>query len=354
MVADAPTSDDAAVVAEREFRRGDRVRRREFIMFLGGAAAWSRGAFAQQSNPVRQIGALFAVPRSDPQAESWVAVLVQELQHLGWVDGRNVRIEYRWADGDVDRIPALAKELVDLQPDVILASTTPVVAALIRESRTIPIIFVAVSDPVGSGFVVSLAHPGSNSTGFNVVEASLGGKWVELLKEMAPQVTRVAFLFDLEMAPYAEKYYSPSLKTAAPVFTVEPIPAPFHNVAEIERAAASIAHERGGGLIVNPDASTFVFKSQIIATAAHYQLPAIYPFRFMAAQGGLVSYGIDLNDLYRRSAAYLDRVLKGAKPAELPVQQPTKFELAINLKTAKALGLTITPSLLARADEVIE
>jgi putative tryptophan/tyrosine transport system substrate-binding protein len=247
------------------------MKRREFIALLGGAVAWSRGAFAQQLNPVRQIGVLFAIPRSGPEEEAWVTALEQELQRLGWVEGRNVRIEYRWADGTADRISALAKELIDLQPDVILASTTPVVAALRRETRTIPIVFAAVSDPIGSGFVASLAHPGSNTTGFNVVEPSVSGKWLELLKDITPQVTRVAFLFDPEMAPYAEKYYLPSLKTAAPAFTVELIPGPFHNAVEMERVAASLMSEPGGGLIVNPDASTVVLRSQIIAAAAHYQ-----------------------------------------------------------------------------------
>jgi putative tryptophan/tyrosine transport system substrate-binding protein len=263
-------------------------------------------------------------------------------------------MDIRWAASSVDRARMFAKELADLQPDAILADSTPQTAALQRETRTIPIVFVNVSDPIGSGFVVGLPRPGGNITGFSNLEPSMGGKWLELLTEIAPTVKRAAIMFNPDTAPYARSYYLPSFEAAARSFNVAPIVAPVHNDAEIETVIASLGREPGGGLIAMPDVFVQVHRAPIILLAAQNNVPAVYPFSFFARDGGLISYGPDGVDIYRRSASYVDRILRGAKPADLPVQLPTRFVMALNVKTAKALGLAVPPSILLRADEVIE
>jgi putative ABC transport system substrate-binding protein len=272
---------------------------------------------------------------------------------LGWVEGRNFRADYRWPAGDLDRMRAIAKEFVDLKPDVMFAGNTPSVVALLRETHTIPIVFTNLSDPVGTGVVGGLASPGGNATGFAAYEYSLAGKWLEILKEIAPAVRRVTLLFNPETAPYAP-YYLSFIKTSAPAFGVEANAASIRSISEMEAAIEAQARAPGGGLIVLPDTFTFSNRAPLIALAARHRLPAVYAVRGPAIDGGLLSYGPDTVDLYRRAAAYVDRILKGEKPADLPVQTPTKYELVINLKTAKALGLDVPPTLLARADEVIE
>ena len=329
------------------------MRRRAFIRLLGGAAAWPLGARAQQPGAMPRIAVMMGSAESDPESPPRAMAFERGLAEAGWLPGRNVHIVYRWAAGEPARMEGLAKELVELRPDVILASTTPVVASLLRATRTIPIVFVVVSDPVGSGFVESLPRPGGNITGFINIKSSLGGKWIELLKQMAPRITRVAAMFNPETAPQAGYYVGP-FEAAAPSLGVTPITRTVRNDADIEQAIGDLAQGPPGGLVVLPDTFTAVHRGAIIAHAARNSVPAIYPFRFMATDGGLLSYGIDLIDLYRRAAPYVDRVLKGAKPADLPVQAPTKFELVVNLKTAKALGLEAPPQLLVRADEVIE
>ena len=275
--------------------------------------------------------------------------------YRSWANGRNVQIDYRWASGDVDRMRTFAKELVSLQPDLIVGHTTPVVAALQRETRTIPIVFFFVSDPEGSGFVASLPRPGGNITGFINIELSLAGKWIELLKEVAPAVTHAGLLFNPKTAPYADYYLRP-FAIAARSFAVEPVTASVSGTEDIERVVAGIGNRPGGGLVVMPDTFTGMQRNidQIVSLAAHYRVPTIYPYRYQVAAGGLISYGIDVLDLYRRVPTYVDRILKGAKPADLPVQLPTKFELVINRKTAKALGLLVPETIMLRADGVIE
>jgi putative ABC transport system substrate-binding protein len=332
------------------------MKRREFITLVGGAAAgWPLAAAAQQSGRMRRIGVLLGGTERDSQFVGGLAAFKTALEALGWMEGRNVQIDYRFAAADVDRMQTLAKELVALQPDLIVGQTTPVVAALQRETKTIPIVFVIVSDPVGSGFVASLPRPGGNITGFINIEASLSGKWVEMLKEIAPRLTRAAFLFNPETAPYFAFYQQP-FDAAARSNGIEPISAPVHTAADIERVFESLGGRPDTGLVLPSDifTSTQVNLALIITLAARYHVATIYPYRFMVAAGGLISYGIDSGDLYARAATYIDRILKGAKPADLPVQLPTKFELAINLKTAKALGIDIPATLLGRADEVVE
>jgi putative ABC transport system substrate-binding protein len=332
------------------------MRRREFITLLGGAtAAWPLAARAQQSSPTRRIGMLSGTSETDPQTKAGVAAFAKALQELGWTDGRNIRIDYRWGASDVDRIQAFAKELVGLQPDLIVASTTPVVAAVARETRTIPIVFVVVSDPVGSGFVASLPRPGGNITGFINIEASLSGKWIEMLKDIVPRAARAALMFNPETAPYFAYYLQP-FEAAARSASIEPVAAPVHTATDIERVIASLGDRPDTGLVLMPDIFLTTLRNldPIISLAGRYRVPTIYPYRYMIAAGGLVSYGTDNTDLYRRATTYVDRILKGAKPADLPVQLPTKFELAVNLKTAKTLGLDMPATLLGRADEVIE
>ena len=330
------------------------MRRREFITLLGGAAAWPLAARAQQADRMRRIGVLMGYAESDRQGQAFVAAFRDELQKLGWAEGRNIRIDTRWATpGDAESRQRFAKELVALQPDLILSHGTPATATLLQQTRTIPIVFAAVSDPVGSGFVASFPRPGGNVTGFMNMEPTMAGKWMELLKEIAPRVARVALLFNPATAPYAEYWLNP-FKAAAASFGVQAIAAPVHDTSELKTVVAAQAREPNGGLIVMPDTFTTAHRGEITALAAHHRLPAVYPFRFFAEFGGLLSYGTNLVYDFRRTATYADRILKGAKPSELPVQAPIKFELVINLKTAKVLGLDIPPTLLAQADEVIE
>jgi putative ABC transport system substrate-binding protein len=330
------------------------MQRREFITLLGGATVTRPlTARAQQPDRVRRIGVLMAYAESDPEAQAWVAAFREGLQKLGWTEGGNIRIDTRWATADVESIQRFAKELVALQPELVVSTSTPSTASLLQQTRTVPIIFTNVSDPVGSGFVASLPRPGGNATGFSTIEGSLGGKWLELLKEIVPRVARVALLFNPATATYAEYYLNP-FKVAAASFGVEAIAAPVHDWSEFESVVAAQAREPNGGLIVIPDIFTIAHRVEIISLAARYSLPAIYPFRFFAEFGGLLSYGVDLTDNFRRVATYADRILKGEQPSTLPVQAPVKFELVINMKTAKALGLDVPLQLQQRADDVIE
>jgi putative tryptophan/tyrosine transport system substrate-binding protein len=331
------------------------IRRREVIITLCGVAAASPlAAQAQQSDRVRRIGVLMGYAESDLEAQAHIAAFREELQKLGWTEGRNTQIDTRWAaPDDAESMRRFAKELVALQPDLILSNTTPTTTALLQQTRTIPIVFAIVADPIGSGFVASFARPGGNVTGFIFTEPTMAGKWLELLKEIAPRITRAAMLFNPTSATYAEYWLKP-FKAAAPSFAVEAIAAPVRDRSELETVIAAQAREPNGGLIVMPDSFTDAHRVEITSLAARYRLPAVYPFRFFAEVGGLLSYGVDRTDNFRRAAAYVDRILKGEKPAELPVQAPTKYELVINLKTAKALGLEVPPTLLALADEVIE
>jgi putative ABC transport system substrate-binding protein len=328
------------------------MRRREFMTVLGGAAiGWPLAARAQGER-MRRIGVLMGIAESDPARQSFVTAFTEALQELGWSSGRNIRIEYRWGAGDAERIRNFARELVEMQLDLIVGHTTPVVTALKAQTRTIPIVFTQVSDPVGSGFIDGFAKPGGNITGFTNLESSMGSKLGELLKEVAPTITRVAVMFNPDTAPDRGTYFLRPVEAAAPSLHVEVIPAPVHNDAEIESAITTLVP--GTGLIVMPDIFILAHREQILALADRHRLPAAYAYRLFAASGGLLSYGTDLADLFRRAARYVDRILTGTKPAELPVQQPTKFELVINLKTAKTLGLNVPLSLQAGADEVIE
>jgi putative tryptophan/tyrosine transport system substrate-binding protein len=330
------------------------VDRRTFLAGSFGLLAAPFAARAQQADRIRRVGLLIPFAESDVEAQTQVAAFVGALRTLGWDEGRNVRIDYRWAARDTTRIRASAKELVELQPDVILARTTPVTAALQRETSTILIVFVVVSDPVGDGLVASVARPGGNITGFTNVDASLGGKWLQLLKEIAPRIKRIAFVFDPRMAPGGGAYYRRLIEDAAPSIGVQVLETAVHDAADIKRAIEGFVREPNGGLIVLPDVTTINHRRTTISLAAHHRLPAIYPTDYFTKDGGLMSYGADYLDLYRKSASYVDRILRGAKPIDLPVQGPIKFQLTINLKTARALGLTIPPAVLARADEVIK
>jgi putative ABC transport system substrate-binding protein len=330
------------------------MKRRTFITLLGGAAAaWSGAAGAQQGERVRRVGVLTTAAENDATEQRRQAAFRRRFDELGWRAGRNIQIDYRWAASNADRLRIFAKELVELKPDLIFAETTPATAAVLGETRTIPIVFVVVSDPVGSGFVTSLNRPGGNVTGFMNMEPTLAGKWLGLLKEIAPHVTRVALLFNPATAPYTEQYLNP-FKAAAASLAVEAIAAPVQQLSHLEPVAADQAREPNGGLIMMPDVFLWLHRAEVISLAAHYRLPAVYPQRDFAEIGGLLSYGNDRLDQYPRAAIYADRILKGEKPADLPVQAPTKYELVINLRTAKALGLTVPPSLVATADEVIE
>jgi putative ABC transport system substrate-binding protein len=332
------------------------MRRRKFITLLGGAAAaWPLAARAQQgSERVRRIGVLMPLTADDPLGRARVAAVKEGLEKLGWTEGRNIRIDTRWmSTGDVESMQRFAKELVALQPDLILTQSTPITATMLQETRSIPIVFALVADPIGSGFVASFPRPGGNVTGFVTMEPAMAGKWLELLKEIAPRVARVAFLFNPATATYFEYWLNPFKATAAS-FAVEAITAPVRDTSELEAVIGAQARKPNGGLIVMPDTFTDAHRVEITSLAARYRLPAVYPFRQFTAVGGLLSYGDDLSDNFRRAASYVDRILKGAKPSELPVQAPVKFELVINLKTAKALGLDVPPLLQQRADEVIE
>jgi putative ABC transport system substrate-binding protein len=327
------------------------IRRRQFITLLG-AAVWPLAARAQQPGGMRRIGVLMGFPESDSEAQVDIAAFRDGLQKLGWTEGRNVMIDTRWATGP-ESMQQFARELVAIQPDLILSNITPTTAALLQQTRTIPIIFAIAGDPVGSGFVASFPRPGGNITGFIVTEPTMAGKWMELLKEIAPRVARVAMLFSPASATYAEYWLNP-FKAAAVSFAVQAIAAPVRDMSELESIVAAQAREPNSGLMVMPDSFTDAHRVEITSLAARYRLPAVYPFRFFAQLGGLLSYGNDLTDNFRRAAIYADRILKGAKPSELPVQAPVKYELVINLKTAAALGLDVPLHLQQRADEVIE
>jgi putative ABC transport system substrate-binding protein len=329
------------------------MKRREFITFLGSVTAmWPLAARAQQSDRVRHIGVLMGFAENDEVWQVYLAAFRQRLQDLGWIDGRNVRIDYRFTGENTERIRIAAEELVAVAPDVIFVSTNPAVSALMQSTRTIPIVFTWVSDSVGSRFVASLARPGGNVTGFHNFEPALGGKWLEVLKQVAPRVRRAAVVHVPEIAANVAFLHVAEAASASLGMTVTA--AGVRDAADIERVLTAFAREPNGGLIVTPSPLTATRRELIIALAASLGLPAIYPFRFYSASGGLVSYGIDQMEQVREAASYVDRILRGANPGELPVQLPTKYELVINLKTAKALGLTITQSLLLRADEVIQ
>jgi putative tryptophan/tyrosine transport system substrate-binding protein len=331
------------------------VRRRYFIAGLGSAALLRPTiARAQQGEQLRRIGLFMPFAANDLQAQARIAALREGLEKLGWREGRNIRIDTRWAKtDDVESMQRFAKELVALQPDLILTQSTPITATMLQEARTIPIVFALVADPVGSGFVASFPQPGGNVTGFVTMEPTMASKWLELLKEIAPRIARVAFLFNPATATYFEYWLNP-FKAAAASFAVEAIAVPVRDSSELESVIAEQARAPNGGLIVMPDTFTDAHRVEITSLAARYRLPAVYPYRYFTALGGLLSYGDDLTDNFRRAAAYADRILKGAKPSDLPVQAPVKFDLVINLKTAKTLGMTIPPSLLASATEVIE
>lgn len=329
------------------------MQRRDFITLIGGAAAaWPLAVHAQQPGGMRRIGVLMAFAENDLDAQANITAFRQALQKLGWTDSGNVHIDYRWGAGDPERIRAYAIELVGLKPDVILAVSALVLQPLLQEARSIPIVFTQIGDPVGSGFVASMPHPGGNITGFTPAEFSMQGKKLEILKEVAPRVTRVAVLLNPEQIPQAGMWRA--IEDVAPTFRVQLTAAAVRDPAEIERAIDIFARESNGGLIVLPSGLTIVHRGLIIALAARHRLPAVYQYRQFVTDGGLMSYGNDLADQYRQAASYVDRILRGEKPGDLPVQQPTKFELVINLRTAKALGLTVPPTLLDRADEVIE
>jgi putative tryptophan/tyrosine transport system substrate-binding protein len=329
------------------------MHRRDFIMLLGGTtAAHSLPARAEQSERMRQIGWLVGLREQDPEARIRNAVFVRALSDLGWIVGRNLHIEYRYLVGDSQPFDLQAAELVALAPDVLIANSTPATRALQQASRTIPIVFVQVLDPVGSGVVTNLARPNGNITGFTNFEVSMGGKWLELLKEVSPGITRAALIFNPHTAAFAGIVRS--MEASAPSLAIEISTRGVNDATELEPAIAAAAREPGAALVFFPDIFTAAYHEQIVALAKQYKLPAIYPFRFFTSSGGLMSYGIDTPDLFRRMAGYVDQILKGAKPGDLPVQAPNKFELVINLKTAKALGIEIPPKLLAIADEVIE
>jgi len=329
--------------------------RRMFIgRFMGGLLAAPFAASAQQTSQMRRIGVLMGLAESDPQAQARVDAFRKGLQTLGWVESRNVRIDIRWTTtSDARAMQRFAKELVALRPDLILSHNTPTTATLLQHTRTIPIVFAVVSDPIGSGFVASFSRPGGNVTGFTNIEPTMASKWLELLKEVAPRVVRVAFLFNPETAPYAEYYLSPFRAAAASV-AVEAIPTPVRSTSELESAIAAQARTPNGGLVLMTDSFLVTHRKQITSLAARYRLPAIYPFRDFIDVGGLLFYGNDLLDNFQRAATYADRILKGATPKELPVQAPIKFELVINLKTAQTLGISIPQALLLRADDVIQ
>jgi putative ABC transport system substrate-binding protein len=334
------------------------MRRREFITLLGGAAVapsllWPLAARAQQADRVRRIVFLHALAENDPEAPARVVAFRQGLEALGWVENRNIQIAHRFSGGDFDRMQAYTAELVRSTPDLIVASSSPVIAALKQATRTIPIVFSLVNDPLGQGFIANQARPGANITGFTFVDFPMIGKWLELLKEIAPGVTRIMLIFNPQTAPYYPVFLR-EFGAAAASLATELSAAPVRDGAEIEAAAAALAREPGGGLIAAPDPFVNAHRGVITALSKRHRLPAIYGFRRYVTEGALMSYGPDTVDIVRRSASYVDRILKGESPADLPVQSPTKYELAINFKTAKTLGLDVPPTLLARADEVIE
>jgi putative tryptophan/tyrosine transport system substrate-binding protein len=327
------------------------MRRREFITLFGAAAAWPLSARAQQGERVRRIGVLMGLAEDDPETNARLAAFRQGLEKRGWTEGRNVRIDYRFALAGA-QAQVLAKELVSLQPDAIFTHVSPLVVALQRESRTIPIVFAGLADPIGSGFIASLPRPGGNITGVMMYEASVTGKWLAMLKEIAPSLLRAAFVANPKTATY--DYYLRAGEVLGPSLGIDVVLSPFENAADIERAIGSFAGAPNGGLVVVPDFTNVVHRDLIIALAARHKLPSVYYARLFVASGGLMSYGVDFVDLCRQAASYVDRILRGDNPADLPVQAATKFETTVNLKTAKALGLTVPPGLLVAADEVFE
>ena len=334
------------------------MKRRDFVSLFAGAAAapllWPLAARAQRTDRImRRLGVLMAIAANDPEARRRVAAFEHGLRERGWIDGRNISIDYRWASDDPELLRSEAAALVAAAPDLIFANSTPLLTALRKESTTLPMVFVQVTDPVGQGLVASLARPGGNVTGFTNFEFAIGGKWLQTLKEIAPAVTRVAVVFNPQTAPYAGALLRP-IEAAAAKLAVASMALPAVDAAAIEAAITAFARTPDGGLIVLPDVSTVHHRDLIIALAARHRLPAVYPYRFYAVSGGLLSYGTDVDEVFRRAAGYVDRILKGEKPGDLPVQAPGKFETVVNLKTAKALGLDTSPFLLARADEVIE
>jgi putative ABC transport system substrate-binding protein len=330
------------------------MRRRDFISFLGSAAiAWPLGAHAQQVERMRRIGFLHGLVENDPEAQARIKAFRHGLEALGWSEGRNIQVDYRFARGDAALARTSAEELVSLAPDLLVGLSTPVTAALKQATRTIPIIFAVVTDPVGQGFIASLARPGGNVTGFTFIDYAMVGKWLEILKEIAPNVKRAAVLFNPETSPYYPGFLR-ELGSVPATLAVELTAAPVRDESEIEEAVTTLARAPGGGLIAASDPFITARRALIITLAQRHRLPAVYYFRQFPAEGGLMSYGPEPNDIARRAASYVDRILRGAKPADLPVQGPTKFELVINLRTAKALGIDVPPTLLARAEEVIE
>ena len=329
------------------------MKRREFVTLIGRVAAWPLAAHAQQAQRMRRIGVLIGFAETDPDVKSWFAAFRGALAKLGWTEGSNFRIELRWAGDDPDKMKTFAKELVDLRPDAILSVTTPVTDALVRETQTIPIVIATVADPISSGFVTNLGRPGGNVTGFALYEPSMGGKWLELLKRIAPGATRVALLFN-PTTSVPIKFYMASIQAAASSFTVQASTAPVHARDEIEGVIAALAGTPGAGLIVMPDLFNTINRDLIIAVAARFRVPAIYYFRSFADSGGLISYGPDFAEQYPRAADYIDRILKGEKPGDLPIQMPIKVPLIINQRTANALGLDVPLGLLNAADEIIE
>jgi putative tryptophan/tyrosine transport system substrate-binding protein len=331
------------------------MRRREFITLLGGAtAAWPLAARAQQPDRVRRVAVLMGYSEADLEAKELLWEFKKGLSELGWIEGRNLLMIVRWAPGRTDLMRTFAKELVGLQPDVILADSTPVTAAVKRETLTIPIVFAAVADPVGSEFVASLPHPGGNITGFGSLETSIASKWLELLTQIAPDVNRAAMMFNPDTAPYVSSYVLPSFEAAAQSFKVALVAAPVHSDFEIGTVITSLARQPGGGLLALPDNFVEINRASIISLAARNNVPAVYQTPVIARDGGLLSYGADFRDIFRRSTRYVDSILRGAKPSELPVQMPIKYLMIINLKTARALGLAVPPALLVAADEVID
>ena len=330
------------------------MKRREFITLLGGAAAaWPTATRAQQTGAMRRIGVLMGWSESDPEYRGRLVAFVQVLSQAGWTQGQNIQLDVRWTNGDVERARILAKELVARQPDVILVGTTPATAAVQRETNTIPVVFSTVSDPVGAGFVASLPRPGGNLTGFINLEAAMGGKWLELLKEVAPALTRVAMMFNPNTAPGGGSYFLGSFEVAARALAVEPLSVRVHSDAEIEAGIGSLGDKKSG-LVVMTDSFMSIHRSVVIASAARNSVPSLFEGAVYPKEGALIGYGVNNTDLFRRAATYVDRILRGAKPGDLPVEVPTKFDLVINLMTAKALGLTIPLGLQAAADELIE
>ena len=331
------------------------MRRREFFTVISWTVAtWPLAARAQQSEHMRRIGVLMAHPEGDPEFQDYAGAFRDGLRGLGWIEGRNIRFDFRWgALDDADMRRRSAQELVALRPDLILTQNTPPSASMLQQTRTIPVIFVVVADPIGSGFVKSLSQPGGNATGFTIMEPTIAGKWVELLKGIAPGITRTALLFNPATAPYADVYIRP-FQAAASSVALEATAAPVHDVSELESAITAQARRPGGGLVVIPDGFLNVHRSAIVSLAARYSLPAVYPWRFFAEAGGLLSYGAEMRDEFKLAAGYADRILKGEKPTDLPVQAPTKYELVINMPTAKALGLNVSQQFQQLADKVIE